>query len=176
MSTIKEKLLALTAGKIWQSAFFKSAELSFQEEVVGMCKQNYCGMYGKTWTCPPAVGSLSALKEKCLAYENAFVFTTKHDLEDSFDIEGMTLAREKHAVMEKEILSALQGQPFLFLGAGACNVCKTCTYPTAPCRFPDQAKTSMEACGINVVELAKEVHINYVNGANTVTYFSLILY
>ncbi|MBR2616748.1 MAG: hypothetical protein IKC56_00735 [Clostridia bacterium] len=55
-------------------------------------------------------------------------------------------------------------------------MCKTCTYPTAPCRFPDRARTSMEACGINVVELAKEVGINYVNGQNTVTYFSLILY
>ena len=141
-----------------------------------MCKQNYCGMYGKTWTCPPAVGELSALKEKCLAYKNAFVFTTKHEIEDSFDIEGMGLAREKHGDIEKELLSALQGQNFLCLGAGACNVCKTCTYPTAPCRFPTRARTSMEACGISVVDLAKEVDINYVNGANTVTYFSLILY
>ena len=122
------------------------------------------------------VDALPKLKEKCLAYENAFVFTTKHDIEDSFDIEGMGEAREKHGKIENELLSALQGQTFLFLGAGACNVCKTCTYPTAPCRFPDRARTSMEACGINVVELAKEVGINYVNGQNTVTYFSLILY
>ena len=176
MSKIEEIIEKTLNGKLWQSAFFKSAKLSFQEEVVAMCKQNYCGMYGKTWTCPPAVGALPKLKEKCLAYENAFVFTTKHDIEDSFDIEGMGEAREKHGKRENELLSALQGQTFLFLGAGACNVCKTCTYPTAPCRFPDRARTSMEACGINVVELAKEVGINYVNGQNTVTYFSLILY
>ncbi len=176
MSHIEEIIKKTLNGKIWQSAFFKSEELAFQEEVVAACKQNYCGMYGKTWTCPPAVGELSALKEKCTAYENAFVFTTKHGLEDSFDIEGMGEAREKHAQIEGELIAALQGQKFLFLGAGACNVCKTCTYPTAPCRFPDKAKTSMEACGISVVQLSKDVNINYVNGQNTVTYFSLILY
>ena len=176
MKRIEDIITTTLNGKVWQSAFFRSSRLSFLEEVVAMCKQNYCGMYGKTWTCPPGVGDLAHLKAKCLAYENAFVFTTKHDLEDSFDIDGMDRAREIHAKIERELQTALSGQNFLCLGAGACNVCKTCTYPTAPCRFPGKAKTSMEACGISVVDLAKEVNVNYVNGANTVTYFSLILY
>ena len=175
MGTIKEKLLAVTQGKIWQSAFFKTAQLCFQEEVIAMCKQNYCGMYGKTWTCPPIVASLSEQKAKCLAYENAFVFTTKHDIEDSFDIEGMGEARVQHTKIEREIVKALSGEKFLLRSAGACAGCHPCAYPN-PCRFPQKATTSMEACGISVVQLASDLGINYVNGANTVTYFSLILY
>ena len=31
------------------------------------------------------------------------------------------------------------------IGAGCCTKCKTCTYPDAPCRFPEQAFSSMEA-------------------------------
>ena len=59
------------------------------------------------------------------------------------------------------------------LGAGGCNVCKKCAFPE-PCRFPEKAKTSVEACGINVVSLAKTAKINYTNGENTVTYFTLV--
>ena len=36
--------------------------------------------------------------------------------------------------------------------------------------------SSVEAYGISVVEMAKNCNINYKNGVNTVTYFSLILF
>lgn len=56
------------------------------------------------------------------------------------------------------------------------EILKKCTYPTAPCRFPEKARSSAYANGISVVDLAKQLGINYKNGNNTVTYFSVVLY
>ena len=57
----------------------------------------------------------------------------------------------------KQVRKAVQGgrAAAVFLADDAdarisCGICKTCTYPDAPCRFPDRARRSMEACGIDV--------------------------
>ena len=68
------------------------------------------------------------------------------------------------------------GESFLSLGNEGCELCASCTYPDAPCRFPDRAGPSVEAWGINVMLLAKQLGVKYNNGPNTVTYFSMILF
>ena len=73
---------------VHEFAIVNPKDVPFREYVVDACAMNYCGRYGKTWQCPPGVGSLEHLKEKCLAYKKAVVFTTVHPIEDSFDIEG----------------------------------------------------------------------------------------
>ena len=55
-------------------------------------------------------------------------------------------------------------------------ICTKCNYPATACRFPERAIPSVEACGIDVVELARKSGINYNNGPDTVTYFCIILY
>jgi predicted metal-binding protein len=90
----------------------------------------------------------------------------------------MDEASKVHSEAEEALLAHIApwaGQ-FELLGAGSCSLCEECTYPDAPCRFPEQARRSMEACGIDVVTLSKENNIRYFNGANTVTYFSVLLY
>ena len=176
MKTIVEKVKEALSSAIWQSAVASSQILKFQEGVVASCKMNYCGMYGKTWMCPPGVGDLQSLKRKYTAYKNIFVFTSKHNIEDSFDIEGMAEARMLHQSYNDIAMKALDGEDFKILGAGGCSICKKCTYPTSPCAFPKKAHPSVEACGINVVELSADLGINYVNGENTVTYFSIIFF
>ena len=56
-----------------------------------------------------------------------------------------------------------------------CDLCDKCTYPDAPCRFPNRAHGSLEGYGIFVSEIAKIAGINYINGANTVTYFGAVI-
>jgi predicted metal-binding protein len=176
MKTIVEKIKEVLEPVIWQSAVATTDVLKFQEEVVASCKMNYCGMYGKTWMCPPGVGELQDLKNKYTSYKNIFVFTTKHSIEDSFDIEGMGEARLLHQSYDELIVKALEGENYKLLGAGGCSICSKCTYPERPCAFPEKAHPSVEACGINVVELSADLGINYVNGENTVTYFSVIFF
>lgn len=183
-ATAKEQFSALIAAlpdsvpQIHESAWIDPAEIPFSADVRKMCEDNRCGMYGKCWTCPPGVGHWEDLRDKYRAYKEAYVFTTCHALEDSFDFEGMQDAAEAHKQLDELIAEALRpfaGQ-YAHLGAGACKICAVCAYPDAPCRFPEKARQSMEACGINVVDLSRQCGIKYINGADTVTYFSLLLF
>ena len=45
-----------------------------------------------------------------------------------------------------------------------------------PCRFPEKAFPSLEAYGVFVSKLAQACGMRYINGANTVTYFGVVLY
>ena len=162
--------------EFFQYAVADTGVLKFQQAVADACKANYCGMYGKTWTCPPAIDDYSVMEKNLKKYGRFFVFTTKHDIEDSFDFEGMTKGKDKHGEVQQRVMDALKGLPVRVLGAGGCTNCQKCTYPLSPCRFPEKAVSSIEACGINVVELARDVDINYVNGPDTVTYFSIVFF
>lgn len=64
----------------------------------------------------------------------------------------------------------------LMLSTEGCTVCKKCTYPDTPCRFPDRMYPATESYGIMVMQMAPALNIRYNNGANTVTYFSLVLF
>ena len=163
---------------VFQSAVIHTAEIPFSEVVRKACEANACGRYGKSWMCPPGVGSMDLWQKKITAFENALVFTHMGALEDSFDYEGMQRVAEETDVIFKRIIDAFKNDniPFLALGHGSCSLCESCTYPDAPCRLPEKAVVSVEACGVNVVELAAKCKINYHNGADTVTYFCVIVY
>lgn len=173
---ITEKIIDIIGGDIWQKSTVPVSALIFEKEVREACEKNYCGSYGRCWTCPPNVGELETIKEKLSAYSSAFIFTTKHALEDSFDYEGMKTAHIRHDEITRKITDVCAENNALILGAGRCSICAECTCPDAPCRFPDRAIISLEACGINVMALSKTAGINYINGANTVTYFTAVLF
>lgn len=164
--------------EIFQYKVIKSEEIPFSEEVIKACRENRCGRYATCWTCPPGVGTQPELEKKIKAFEQAMVFTCKYDLEDSFDFEGMMDGMKATAAILRKITEQLKEAqiPHMALGCEGCGLCEKCTYPDAPCRFPDKALPSVEACGIHVVNLARLIGINYNNGPDTVTYFCIILF
>lgn len=163
---------------IFQYRLIESSEIPFSQAVVEACKANKCGRYGTCWTCPPGVGELGEPEKKIKGFKNAAVFTCKYELDDCFDFDGMVYGQQKTKQILLEVVDKLNsdGEKFLALGCEGCGICEKCTYPDSPCRFPEKAIVSVEACGINVVELAKKIGINYNNGINTVTYFCIILF
>jgi predicted metal-binding protein len=54
----------------------------------------------------------------------------------------------------------------LALGAGSFNLCPSCTYPNAPCCFPDKALSSMEAKGLWVSDVCEKNGMPYNCGSN----------
>lgn len=163
---------------IWEHAFIAPMEIPFSADVRAACEVNYCGRYGKCWTCPPGAGDWQVLRDHFRSYEHAFVFTTCHAIEDSFDFEGMDEARRLHDKLDETLLNYIADlpEPRELAGAGSCSLCEKCTYPDAPCRQPTRARRSMEACGMDVVALSRETGIHYINGADTVTYFSVLFW
>lgn len=163
---------------VFEYRVIPTQQIPFSQAVADACKSNACGKYGTCWTCPPGAGHYTELERKIKNYQTAIVFTCKYDLEDCFDFEGMMLGQQKTMRILHQITDELRngGHRFLALGCEGCHLCENCTYPDAPCRFPEKATVSVEACGIDVVTLSRNIGIHYSNGANTVTYFCIILF
>ena len=179
MEHLKEELfnLAKSVG-FWEAGFLNMEQLRYYPEVRSICEQNTCRNYGKTWACPPAVGTLHDCQCRIEQYNTMLLFSGKYDLEDSFDFEGMTAGL--HAVKKPVDVFAEKIDErltdYLLLSNEGCGRCETCTYPSSPCRYPSRLYHSIEGYGFVVSELAKHAGIRYINGADTVTYFGALLF
>lgn len=175
----KQIALQIEEMGAFRAASVETKDITFDAAFRAACERNACGFYNRCWTCPPEAGSIEDCMARVQEYPHAVLFQTVTPLEDSYDIEGMHDAAVAHNRLTRKVQKAFRqtDRASMVLGAGACGVCPTCTKPTGePCRFPDQAITSLEACGVNVSELAHTCGLKYINGANTVTYFGLLLY
>ncbi|MCL2379971.1 MAG: DUF2284 domain-containing protein [Treponema sp.] len=170
----KEAFARALQGRAFEYAVIPAGDIVFSPELLKACESNVCGNYGKSWSCPPAIQPLEKQKENITAFSFALVFTTKFDLEDSFDYEGMVEAKKRHSRLTSEMHERF-GKTNPVYGAGACAICTPCAYPQ-PCNFPEKTYLPVEAAGINVTELSRAAGIRYNNGPNTVTYFSIILF
>ena len=164
---------------IHEIAVVPMEQVVFSDGVRLLCEQNSCGGYAKTWACPPGVGTLEECRKRMTVYDRILVYTTKHMLEDSYDWEGMMDGKKVHQEVCRRVQAWVKEQadgPLLFLAGEGCDTCSQCTYPDAPCRFPEQMSPSIESFGVMVNELAKSGGIHYINGQNTVTYFGGICF
>lgn len=155
-----------------------TTDIPFEQEIRKICEDNTCRLYGKTWACPPAVGTVVECRERCLQYKTALVFNGVYPLEDSFDYEGMFRGHGAFKDLCDRLykLAKTQLREFLLLSNEGCKRCKNCTYPWAPCRQPELLFPSLEGFGIHVAKLANCTNIKYVNEKNIVTYFGMLLY
>jgi len=167
---------ALTCGFSRAGALNIEA-LEFLPEVREMCAADLCRSFGKRWTCPPGCGSLTEISEKASAFKCGILVQTVGDLEDDFDYESMMETEKRHNLSFQRLLEQLQEKypNMLPMGAGACVICEECTYPDAPCRFPERAYPSMEAYGLFVSKVCEKSGIPYYSGKQTITYTSCIL-
>ena len=152
-------------------------EVKFRQEIRGMCEVNTCRQYGKTWACPPAVGTVGECRDRVQGFEKMLVLTRKHELEDSFDFEGMQEGAKEFRKASRALNEYLltKNIRYIMLGNEGCDLCRECTYPDAPCRFPERTMGSLEGYGVFVSELANQAGVKYNNGPNTVTYFGALI-
>ena len=157
------------------------SQVTFSNEVRKLCEQNMCGNFGKSWTCPPAVGSVEELQTRLSDFTRLLIVDKVYPLENSFDWEGMKKDGRDFQLrllkFKKRLQKAEPERPFTILGAGACKLCETCTYgEEKPCRKPEHAIVSLEAFGIDVMKMMQESGLKVNNGPNTVTYIGGIFY
>ena len=161
-----------------ESGYVSIPDLTFYPEVRSICEGNSCRHYATSWACPPAVGSIGQCRERVHQYDHMLLFSGRYALEDSFDFEAMSEGlRDFKRLVDRFHQGLEQLLPgFLLLSNEGCGRCAVCTYPDAPCRFPQLLHHSLEGYGFIVSELAKSAKIRYHNGPNTVTYFGALLF
>lgn len=152
--------------------------LKYYQEVRDTCAKNTCRGYGTSWACPPAIGTVSECRERVAKYSKMLLFTKAFQLEDSFDYEGMVEGSHTFKGLVDKFRENIGGivADYLLLANEGCHRCGKCTYPDAPCRFPELLTHPLEGYGFIVSELSKEAGIKYNNGENTVTYFGALVF
>jgi len=172
-------LAALESGAA-KATVIPQGQIVLSREFYEICRSNACGNFGRCWMCPPDIGSIDGLMERVRAYPFALIYQTIGELEDSFDIEGMTAAACRHARTSQEVQAAvapLVKDGCFHLSCGGCNLCESCAkIEDKPCRFPDRALMPMEGAGVDVYNTVKDTPLKYINGQNTVTYFGMVLF
>ena len=167
---------ALGAG-FSQAGELNVKALVFMPEVREMCSADRCRQYNKNWRCPPGCGSIEEAARRAAQYSYGILVQTIGRMEDEFDYETIQEAGGKHKENFYALIAGLKARypDMLPMGAGTCDLCETCTYPDAPCRFPEKSMASMEAYGLWVSKVCQLSGIPYNNGKNTITFTSCYL-
>lgn len=157
--------------------YLDGATLKALPEVRDMCAANTCGKYGTCWSCPPACGDLETCAAKLAQYAGGLVVQVVGELEDSWDYESMKDIEQRQKEAFNKLLPLLRPHypDLLPLSSGCCTICKTCTCPDAPCRFPEKAISSMEAYGLLVNQVCLDCGLRYNYGPNTMAYTGCFL-
>jgi len=116
-----------------------------------------CGEYGKSWSCPPYekepdFSPYKTVKIICARITPGTEYTSISSARKMFG--------PVKAEMRKRLLAEERETGGMAMGfAGNCDFCTgECTrIKGAPCRFPTMSRPSLEACGFNVMQTAKEL-------------------
>ena len=159
-------------------AWIDPEALEFSERIRWIC-ENECPMYGKTWACPPGVGSVPECRGKCLGYRNCLMISTITEVEDITNIELTLATRPEHEAVTNQVGALLQEQgirPYI-LSTEACSLCQRCAILDGqPCRMPEKMHPCVESHGINVIPVLEQCGIEFQYGENVVTWMSLLFY
>ena len=148
------------------------------EEVRAMCEADRCGRYGRSWACPPGCGTLEHTRARIEMYSEGILVQSTAELAEECDYQGIMRLTEEHKRRFADFArqARLVYPDCLPLTAGTCMLCRTCTYPDRPCRYPNRRLSSMEAYGLFVSDVCTKSGLSYNYGPRTLTFTSCVLY
>jgi predicted metal-binding protein len=149
--TVKPRGYRLSATKLVQRAESLGAESARLVRAstiatapwVRLKCQYGCDGYGSSRCCPPHTPTPDGTRKVIDCYKRAILFEA-----------GRREPRQIAVRLEREAFLAGYYKA-LGLGAGPCSLCKEECAFDEPCRHPEQARPSMEACGIDVFATAR---------------------
>ena len=158
--------------------FIDPKELEFSDRIRWICEHE-CPMYGKSWACPPGVGSVAACRGKCLEFENCLMVSTIAEVTDIANIEETLATRPEHEQITNQVRDFMEEQgitPYI-LSTEACALCERCAILDGlPCRMPERMHPCVESHGINVIPVLESCGLEFQFGENVVTWVSLLFY
>lgn len=151
--------------------------LELSPQIRAMCAADRCSRYGRSWSCPPACGTLDVLRRRLQPYRSGLLVQTTGHMADEFDLDAIQNTEQLHKARFETLArqARLLFPDCLPMAAGTCTRCRTCTYPDRPCRFPGRVYPSMEAYGLWVSEVCRRSGLAYYYGEKTITYTACIL-
>ena len=158
--------------------FIDPKQLNFSDRIRWICEHE-CPMYGKTWACPPGVGSVEECTKKCMGYNSCLMIGTVTQTDDIGNIEKTLQTRPEHEAITNRVREMFRQQgiePYI-LSTEACAVCTRCAILDGlPCRMPERMHPCVESHGINLIPTLEENGIPFQYGDDVVTWYSLLFF
>ena len=159
-------------------AYLDPKSLDYSERIRWIC-ENECPMYGTSWACPPAVGTVNECKDRCLKYKNCLMISTISEVYDIANISETLKTRAPHEKVTNQVRDWMREQgvePYV-LSTESCAVCERCAVLDGePCRRPERMHPCVESHGINLLPVIEEYGLTFQYGENVVTWFSLLFF
>ena len=146
------------------------------KEARDACAENKCGRYGTNWSCPPGCGTLEECERLIRRYSRGVIVQTTGEI-DVFDYDTyLEVGKRHHELFSRFARTVRKKAPdALLCGGSSCSGCSECTYPDAPCRFPERLSYPMEGLGMMVYEVCRDNGLKYNYGNGTLTYIGCVL-
>jgi predicted metal-binding protein len=116
--------------------------------------QSGCPNYDRSHFCPPDTPTAAQTRAIIDSYQRAILF---HKEAPKTPERGKDFKKYLNTITDLEGVVFKDGyyKAFVFL-SGPCRLCKECAKLSGdPCNFRDRARPSMEACGIDVYQTAR---------------------
>jgi len=126
-----------------------------------------CGGYGQCLTCPPYSPTPEQTAKVIECYKTAVLI---HG-DDHTDVTRVAATLEREAFLDGYYKA-------FAMGSGPCRLCKECNIEDEECLHPYEARPSMESCGIDVFQTARNngMPIQVVRDATCEqNYFAVVL-
>lgn len=143
---------------------FASEILVPEERIRAFCVENKCGNYGHNYMCPPHASSLEDIRKNLKNFPRGVLLQYSKALDTTDDLERV---RETKIDFHKKVLQIEDffrrsgaGRVWGLIG-GSCGLCDTCRINTSePCPYPERARMSLEAIGVDVLGLADKLGLD----------------
>ena len=94
--TIEELMQLAEEAGFTASAPLNMDALIFRQEVRDMCSADQCRSYGRSWSCPPAVGSLEHSAERAGRYHRGIIVQTTGQMRREIDYHSIFKYNDQH--------------------------------------------------------------------------------
>ena len=158
--------------------YIKPEELEFSSRIRWIC-ENECPRYGKTWACPPGVGTVEECTQKCMGYQHCLVLGTITETDDISNMEETLATRPAHEKITNQVRDLMREQgiePYI-LSTEACDACDRCAILDGmPCRLPGRMHPCLESHGMNVIPMLEDHGLEFQYGGDVITWYSLLFF
>ena len=137
---------------------FDVATLDFSDAEVlrDACRADDCHLYGRSWACPPAVGTVAKVVSRVCAYRRGVaVQLLTEPVNPAFDAELFAELTSSFNAMLRALRAQVAGEQgeTLALGLGNCTLCEHCPYPRERCCHRAELIPCISGHCINVYRL-----------------------
>lgn len=144
-----------------------------------LCRQNRCGNYNKSHTCPPNCGSEEYCIERVNSYKDADVIMRTFDDVDITDADLMIRITGEFSDLCREVMVGCRKAGFdvMALADGPCRYCDECSFLKGKkCPYPDMQVPSVSGYGVDMGRYIPEIGETFSFEKNRVTFYGIILF